>query len=105
MSISVRIPPVLRTQTGGAKIVSVDGASLGAVLTALTAAHPDLREQIFEADGTLRRWVNVYVDGADVRHLAGLETPTHDGIEVVILPAMAGGSVALNEAATPVSAR
>jgi len=99
MSISVRIPPVLRTQTGGAKLISVDGTSLGAVLTALTAAHPDLREQIFEADGTLRRWVNVYVDGADVRHLAGLETPTQDGIEVVILPAMAGGSVA------PVSAR
>ena len=69
--------------------------SLGAVLTALTAAHPDLREQIFEADGTLRRWVNVYVDGADVRHLAGLETPTQDGIEVVILPAMAGGAPSL----------
>ena len=47
MSISVRIPPVLRTQTGGAKLVSVDGASLSAVLTALTAAHPELREQIF----------------------------------------------------------
>jgi len=53
-----------------------------------------LREQIFEADGSLRRWVNVYVDGADVRHLAGLETPTPDGIDVVILPAMAGGAAA-----------
>ena len=95
MSISVRIPPVLRTHTGGAKLVSVDGASLGAVLTALTAAHPDLREQIFEADGALRRWVNIYVDGADVRHLAGLETTTADGVEVVILPAMAGGAVSL----------
>ncbi|MEY3494920.1 MAG: hypothetical protein RI921_280, partial [Chloroflexota bacterium] len=50
--------------------------------------------QIFEADNTLRRWVNVYVDGADVRHLGGLETPTRDGIEVVILPAMAGGAAA-----------
>lgn len=94
MSVNVRIPPVLRTQTGGAKVVGVDGASLGAVLTALTAAHPGLREQIFEADGSLRRWVNVYVDGADVRHLAGLETPTPDGIDVVILPAMAGGAAA-----------
>jgi molybdopterin synthase sulfur carrier subunit len=94
MSISVRIPPVLRTQTGGAKSVSVDGTSLGTVLTALTAAHPELREQIFEADNSLRRWVNVYVDGADARHLGGLETPTPDGIEVVILPAMAGGATA-----------
>ena len=61
---------------------------------ALVAAHPELREQIFEADNTLRRWVNVYVDGADARHLGGLETPTRDGIEVVILPAMAGGAAA-----------
>lgn len=94
MSISVRIPPVLRAQTGGAKVVSVDGATLGATLQALVAAHPELREQIFEADNTLRRWVNVYVDGADARHLGGLETPTLDGIEVVILPAMAGGVAA-----------
>lgn len=96
---------MLRTQTNGAKLVSVDGASLGAVLTALTAAHPDLREQIYEADGTLRRWVNVYVDGADVRHLAGLETTTQDGIEVVILPAMAGGADALSSAVALSDAR
>jgi molybdopterin converting factor small subunit len=96
---------VLRTQTDGAKVVSVDGASLGAVLTALTAAHPDLREQIYEVDGTLRRWVNVYVDGADVRHLAGLETTTQDGIEVVILPAMAGGADALSSAVALSDAR
>jgi hypothetical protein len=96
---------VLRTQTNGAKLVSVDGASLGAVLIALTAAHPDLREQIYEADGTLRRWVNVYVDGADVRHLAGLETTTQDGIEVVILPAMAGGADALSSAVALSDAR
>ena len=94
MSISVRIPPVLRTQTGGAKIVSVEGATLGATLQALVASHPELREQIFEADNSLRRWVNVYVDGADARHLGRLETPTPDGIEVVILPAMAGGATA-----------
>jgi molybdopterin converting factor small subunit len=94
MSISVRIPPVLRTHTGGAKVVSVDGATLGAALRALVAVHPALNEQIFEADNTLRRWVNVYVDGADARHLGGLETPTRDGIEVVILPAMAGGAAA-----------
>ena len=62
------------------------------MLSALVAAHADLREQIFESDGALRRWVNVYVDGADARHLAGLDTPTPAGIEVVILPAMAGGS-------------
>ena len=105
MSVNVRIPPVLRTQTDGAKVVSVDGASLGAVLTALTAAHPDLREQIYEVDGTLRRWVNVYVDGADVRHLAGLETTTQDGIEVVILPAMAGGADALSSAVALSDAR
>ncbi len=92
MSIRVRIPPVLRAQVGDVKVVSVEGATLGETLQALVTAHPDLREQIFEADGALRRWVNVYVDGADARHLAGLATPTADGIEVVILPAMAGGA-------------
>ncbi|RLT24081.1 MAG: molybdopterin synthase sulfur carrier subunit [Chloroflexi bacterium] len=92
MSVSVRIPPVLRAHVGGVKVVQMSGATLGEVLSALVVAHADLREQIFESDGALRRWVNVYVDGADARHLAGLETPTPAGIEVVILPAMAGGS-------------
>lgn len=92
MSVSVRIPPVLRAQVGGVKVVQASGATLGDVLSALVAAHPDLRDQIFEVDGSLRRWVNVYVDGADARHLDGLDTPTPAGIEVVILPAMAGGS-------------
>ena len=92
MSVSVRIPPVLRPHVGGVKVVQTSGATLGEVLGTLVAAHADLREQIFEGDGALRRWVNVYVDGADARHLAGLDTPTPAGVEVVILPAMAGGS-------------
>lgn len=92
MSVSVRIPPVLRAQVGGVKVVQATGATLGEVLGSLVAAHPDLRDQIFETDGALRRWVNVYVDGADARHLTGLDTPTPPGTEVVILPAMAGGS-------------
>jgi molybdopterin converting factor small subunit len=89
---TVRIPPVLRAQAGGAKTVDVAGGNVGEVLDALIAAHPALRQQLFTADGGLNRFVNVYVDGQDVRYTGELATPVGERDEVVILPAMAGGA-------------
>jgi molybdopterin converting factor small subunit len=87
----VRIPPVLRAQVGGEKQVDIAGASVGDVLQALASAHPGLRGQLFADDGELNRFVNVYVDGQDVRYLDGLGTTVGERDVVTILPAMAGG--------------
>ncbi|MFM8561528.1 MAG: ubiquitin-like small modifier protein 1 [Solirubrobacterales bacterium] len=88
----VRIPPVLRPSVGGEREVSASGASVGEVLTALVEAHPETREQIFAEDGELNRYVNVYLNDEDVRVLDGLGTAVGEADELVILPAMAGGS-------------
>jgi MoaD family protein len=88
---AVRIPPVLRAQVGGSKQVEVTGDTVGQVLDALVAAHPSLREQLLTADGELNRFVNVYVNGRDVRYEQGLDTGVGGGDTVVLLPAMAGG--------------
>jgi molybdopterin converting factor small subunit len=88
---TIKIPPVLRTKTGGASEVDVEGASVGDALRALTARHPDTKGQLFGSDGALNRYVNVYLNDEDVRVLDGLETAVGDRDTVVILPAMAGG--------------
>jgi MoaD family protein len=88
---TVRIPPVLRPQTGGQPEVEAPGSNVGEVLRALTAEHPGTGEQLFGEDGDLNRYVNVYLNDEDVRVLKGLETAVADGDTVVILPAMAGG--------------
>jgi len=88
---TIRIPPVLRAQTGGQPEVDVSGATVGEVLRALTAEHPDTEGQLFGGDGDLNRYVNVYLNDEDVRVLKGLDTEVSDGDTVVILPAMAGG--------------
>jgi sulfur-carrier protein len=88
---TVKVPPVLRQNTGGEGEVPVDGATVGEVLRALVAAHPGTREQLFAGDGELNRFVNVYLNDEDVRVLDGLDTPVSDSDTVVILPAMAGG--------------
>jgi molybdopterin converting factor small subunit len=89
---TVRIPPVLRAQAGGAKTLELEGATVGEVLSALVAAHPSLASQLFTEEGALNRFVNVYVDGQDVRYTGELATAVGDRDEVVILPAMAGGA-------------
>ncbi len=91
MSVDVRLPTVLRSQTGGQSTVSVEGSTIGEVLSALVAAHPGVTGQVLNDDGTLHRFVNVYVNDDDVRYLKSLETPVSDGDEVTILPAVAGG--------------
>jgi molybdopterin synthase sulfur carrier subunit len=88
---TVRIPPVLRPQTGGQSEVGADGSNVGEVLRALTAEHPATAEQLFGEDGDLNRYVNVYLNDEDVRVLDGLDTAVKDSDTVVILPAMAGG--------------
>jgi sulfur-carrier protein len=88
---TVRIPPVLRPSVGGEREVTAEGASIGEVLAALAAAHPDTRGQLFGEDGQLNRYVNVYLNDEDVRVLDGLDTAVAQGDTLVILPAMAGG--------------
>ena len=88
---AIRIPPVLRAQAGNQKKVEVTGATVGAALESLLEQFPSLREQIFTEDGVLNRFVNVYVNGRDVRYEQELETPVVESDEVILLPAMAGG--------------
>ncbi len=88
----VKIPTVLRPQVGGNKEVELAGATVGEVVDALTAAYPSLRSQLLTTDGDLNRFVNVYVNGQDVRYLDGLATAVAERDEVRLLPAMAGGA-------------
>ena len=89
---TVKIPPVLRSSTGGEKEVSAEGGNVGEVLRALATRHPETERQLFSEDGELNRYVNVYLNDEDVRMLAGLETPVGNADTLVILPAMAGGA-------------
>jgi molybdopterin synthase sulfur carrier subunit len=90
MPVRVKIPTQLREATDGEATASVDGATVGEVLDSLYERFGELRSRISE-DGGLRRFVNVYVAGEDIRFLDGLDTPVKDGDEVTILPAVAGG--------------
>jgi molybdopterin converting factor small subunit len=92
MAVTLRVPTILRTLTGGAAEVTVDGvATLAEVIDTVDAAHPGIRGRVLDDDGKLRRFVNVYVGEDDVRFAAGLQTPTPDGVTVSIIPAVAGG--------------
>jgi sulfur-carrier protein len=90
MMVTVKIPAQLRAVTDGASEIEVEGATVGEALAAVFDRHDDLRERITE-DGSLRRFVNVYVSGEDIRFRDGLETQLGEGDEVTILPAVAGG--------------
>jgi len=93
MSVSVRIPTILRTYTGGESEVSVEPSedTLAGVIEALEAAAPGIRARVLDDAGALRRFVNVYVDDDDVRFTDGLATPTPAGSKISIIPAVAGG--------------
>ena len=91
MAITVKIPPQLAAATGGDRSPSADGATVGEVLEALYARHGELKGRVADDDGTLRRFVNVFLDGEDIRFLDGLDTQVPDGAELQILPAVAGG--------------
>ena len=90
MAVTIKIPTQLRAATGGEAELEVDGATVGEALDAVFDQHEGLRERITQ-DGDLRRFVNVYVSGEDIRFQDGLETALSDGDEITILPAVAGG--------------
>ncbi|MGZ4447162.1 MAG: MoaD/ThiS family protein [Nocardioides sp.] len=91
MSVSVRIPTILRTYTGGESEVSASGGTLAEVLDDLDASYAGIKGRVLDEAGELRRFVNVYVGNEDVRFLDGLATPTPDGAQVSVIPAVAGG--------------
>jgi MoaD family protein len=91
MAVTVKIPTQLRSAAGGASEAQVEGGSVREVLDSLFDSFTELRERISDEGGSLRRFVNVYVSGEDIRFLDGLDTPVSDGAEVTILPAVAGG--------------
>jgi sulfur-carrier protein len=91
MSVSVRIPTILRTYTNGESEVQADGATLAEVLESLDSSYPGIRGRILDDQGAIRRFVNVYVGNDDVRFLDALETKTPEGTQVSVIPAVAGG--------------
>jgi sulfur-carrier protein len=91
VTASVRIPTILRTYTGGESEVSADGATLIEVLDDLDANYAGIKGRILDDNGELRRFVNVYVGNDDVRFLDNLGTPTPDGVQISVIPAVAGG--------------
>jgi molybdopterin synthase sulfur carrier subunit len=91
VSATVRIPTILRTLTGGKAEVTAEGSTLAELLDSLEAHNPGLKARVLDDEGKLRRFVNVYVGDEDVRFEQGLDTPTPDGAQVSIIPAVAGG--------------
>jgi molybdopterin converting factor small subunit len=86
----IRIPPVLRNDAGGSRTVEVDGSSVREALDALVAVHPALANRVRDGEG-VPTFLNVFVDGEDIRLLQGLDTPVGPGAKVLLLPAVAGG--------------
>ena len=91
MAIAVRIPTILRSYTAGEKQVEANGSSLASLIDDLDTKHPGLKGRLVTDDGSLHRFVNVYVNDEDVRFTGALDTGLSDGDEVTILPAVAGG--------------
>ncbi|NEA31656.1 MoaD/ThiS family protein [Streptomyces sp. SID13031] len=91
MSVSVRVPTILRPYTQGVSEVSVEGATLSEVLESLDTSYPGIKGRVLDESGELRRFVNIYVDNDDVRFSEGLQTPIKDGGQISIIPAVAGG--------------
>lgn len=91
MAVHVRVPTPLRRFTGGAEEVIAAGATIRAVVEDLEKNHPGIKERICDEEGKVRRFVNIFVNGDDIRFLNNLDTPVKDGDEVSIVPAIAGG--------------
>ena len=94
MSVLVRIPTPLRRITNGQAQVELESATMGEMVDNLDASFPGLKERLLDENGELRYFVNLYLNGEDVRFLEGLNTPVNAGDEVSIIPAVAGGSLA-----------
>jgi MoaD family protein len=94
MAVKVRIPTVLRSATGGRATMDVTATTVGEVLAAISSEYPNVQEQLFNTDGSLHRFLNVYINDDDVRYLGGVSAAVADGDEVTLLPAVAGGATA-----------
>src|SRR5688572_25841271 len=92
MSVTVRIPTQLRSLTGGEEQVSSSGATVRALIEDLEAKHPGMRDRLLNEKGVVQRFVNIYVGDEDIRFLDGLDTKLESGVEVSIIPAIAGGA-------------
>jgi molybdopterin/thiamine biosynthesis adenylyltransferase/rhodanese-related sulfurtransferase/molybdopterin converting factor small subunit len=90
--VRVRLPTLLRPAVGGAASVDIEGSTVGEVLRRIAADHPLLADAVFERDGSIRRFISVFIGDENIRYLQGLETPVADGEELIVLPAVAGGS-------------
>ncbi len=91
MAVKVKIPTPLRSLTNNQDLVSTEGSTVSDVVQALEGSFPGMRERILDDGGEIRRFVNVYVNGEDVRFLQGLQTSLNAGDEISIVPAVAGG--------------
>ena len=91
MSVSVRIPTILRTYTSDLSQVNVEGSTLTEVIDSLESNFPGIKSRVVDEQGAVRRFVNIYVAEEDVRFAAGLDTPTPAGTQISIIPAVAGG--------------
>lgn len=91
MSVTVKVPTQLRTLTDGSTEVSADGTTVRELVADLEARHPGIGARLLDDSGSLRRFINIYVDDEDVRFLKGIETPLPEGAKVSIIPAVAGG--------------
>ena len=91
MSVSVRIPTILRSYTGDSSQVTAEGSTLAEVIDSLEATYPGIKARVVDEDGKLRRFVNIYVAEDDVRFSEGLDTKTPDNTQISIIPAVAGG--------------
>jgi molybdopterin synthase sulfur carrier subunit len=90
--IKVRIPTPLRPMTGGKSEVELTGNTVSEIIDNLGSAHPGIKERVYDEQGEIRRFINIYVNEEDIRFLTGKDTPLKDGDEVSIIPAIAGGS-------------
>ena len=90
--IRVRVPTPLRPMTGGKSEIEMEGNTVAQLIENLGAAHPGLKERLYDEKGEVRRFINIYVNEEDIRFLTGTDTPLKDGDEVSIIPAIAGGA-------------
>ncbi len=90
--IKVRIPTPLRPMTGGKNEVEIAGNTVAEIIDNLGSAHPGIKERLYDEEGEVRRFINIYVNEEDIRFLTGKDTPLKDGDQVSIIPAIAGGN-------------
>jgi adenylyltransferase/sulfurtransferase len=92
MAVTIQIPTALRGFTARQSEVKVEGASVGAAITALAGAYPDIRQHLYQEDGRLRSFINVFLGDTNIKKLQGLDTPLDSGAVIMLVPAIAGGA-------------